>query len=218
MASTVLRFPLQSPSTGLGVVLVSDSVITRLGLRLLLDESDRATCVAAAADAAEARLAVDRLRPDVAVIDLRLPVADWLSLISDLARATKVVVISSSPEPWFVASTLHAGATSYVLRGELGGDWLLQAIVATGAGERWLSPAVAATARDLPDVAGLSRREVEVLDQLARGRSNAQIASALYLSHGTVKNHVSRILAKLGVHNRAEAIVLWLRWSKGIPA
>ena len=66
-------------------------------------------------------------------------------------------------------------------------------------------------------MAALSRREVEVMNQLARGLSNAEIATALFLSLGTVKNHLHRILPKLGARNRAEAIVIWLNWSKGVP-
>lgn len=223
MSSTSLRIPLQQDASGPAasvtrVVVVSDNLVTRLGLHTLLADSDRAAWHGGVASPGQTRATVERLRPDVALVNLRLPVDEWLALVGDLARRAKVLVISGSAEGWFVASTVRAGATSYVLRGELDAERFERVIVQTGAGEPWLSPAVTSTQDELPHVCGLSRREVEVMNQLAQGRSNAEIARALFLSQGTVKNHLHRIMPKLGVRNRAEAIVLWVSWSKGVLA
>jgi DNA-binding NarL/FixJ family response regulator len=223
MVSTVVQLPREQVLTACAasatsVVVASDNLVTRLGLHDLLGRLERVAWLGGVGNGTQARFAVERLRPDVALVDLRLPMAEWLSLVHDLARAAKLIVVSSSTEAWFVASTLRAGATSFLLHSELTPDHLAAAIVGTGAGEPWLSPAVALTQREPPDVAALSRREVEVLNQLAQGQSNAEIAKALFLSLGTIKNHLHRILPKLGARNRAEAIVIWLNWSKGAPA
>jgi len=222
MVSTIVQLPPQQlpnarAASVTKVVVASDNLVTRLGLHDLLGKFEFIAWQGGVANGAQARRAVDRLRPDTVVVDLRLPMGEWLSLVSDLARTAKLLVVSNSTEAWFVASTLRAGATSYLLHAELAAECLASAIVETGQGKPWLSPAVALTQREPPDVAALSRREVEVMNQLARGLSNAEIATALFLSLGTVKNHLHRILPKLGARNRAEAIVIWLNWSKGVP-
>jgi DNA-binding NarL/FixJ family response regulator len=200
------------------VVVISDNLVTRLGLHGLIGQFEHVSWRDGAANAAQGRFAVQRLRPNVALVDLRLPVSEWLTVVSELARTSGVLAISRSTEAWFVASALRAGATSYLLPSELTAEHLERTIIDTGAGKSWLSPLISSTRRDAPDISALSRREVEVLNQVARGRSNAEIARALFLSEGTVKNHLHRIFPKLGVRNRAEAIVIWADWSRGVPA
>lgn len=216
MVSTVVReLPfLSAPRTRTAsltrVVVVSDNPITRLGICSLLTEFECTVCQGVATGGGEARLAVARLRPDVAVVDLRLALGEWLSLVSDLARRTHVFVVSGSTEPAFASSMLRAGATSCVAPDEFDADQLGWAILRTGEGTPCLSPVTGGAQRVQSDGSALSRREVEVMVQVARGLSNADIAKVMFLSEKTVKNHLHSIFVKLRVRNRAEAIVLWL--------
>jgi DNA-binding NarL/FixJ family response regulator len=207
------------------VLVADDQELVRTGFGLILaGEPD----ISVVGDAADGRAAVElarRLRPDVVLMDIRMPVLDGLAatqaLVADPGCASRVLVLTTFDDDGYVFAALEAGASGYLLK-DAPAEQLVSAIRVVAGGEAMLAPAVTtrlvrevATRRRDPDsvlaVQRLSAREAEVLGQVADGRSNAEIAAALVLSEATVKTHVARILAKLGARDRVQAVVMAYR-------
>lgn len=191
------------------VLVVDDHPVVRQGLRTFLDLQDDITVVGESADGESCVEDAERLRPDVILLDLRMPGTDGVSALHGL-RATgnpaKVLVITSFTEPTTVLPAVRAGASGYVYK-DVDPPALAAAIRSVHAGHVLLHPDVARllAAGDARPPAELTAREHDVLAEVARGRSNREIARELSLSEKTVKTHVSSILGKLGVQDRTQA-------------
>jgi DNA-binding NarL/FixJ family response regulator len=206
------------------VVVVDDDPLVRAGLRLILGGTPQVDVVADAADGADAVDVVRRTRPDVVLMDIRMPRLDGLEAtrrVVALPDAPRVIVLTTFDTDDMVLQALHAGAAGFLLK-DTPPERLVAAVLAAADGEPTLSPSVmtqliARVSAEVPDpvrpgsaaqrVASLTDREREVAVVLARGLSNAEIAAELYLSVPTVKTHLSRILDKLGAANRVQAAI-----------
>jgi DNA-binding NarL/FixJ family response regulator len=167
---------------------------------------------------------VARTRPHAVVLDVRTPPCDRLDALPRLTRLTRVIAVSHSTDPHLVTRALNAGAVAFLVHGEYSAAQLVRALAEAHQANVHLSAPTAAAAarlihnptrRQLPPAESatrdqLSRRESEVMDRVARGLTNGEIARCLGLSEKTVKAHINRIFAKLQVTTRARAIVLWL--------
>ena len=203
------------------VVLVDDQTLVRQGIRSLLELADDVEVVAEAGDGQAGLAAIAAHRPDVVLLDLRMPVLDGLGVLEALdGDAPAVLVLTTFDDDDAVLAALRAGARGYLLK-DVTLDGLLDAIRTVAAGGRLIQPAVTAglldrlirgDVPDRPDVSGtpgedLTPRELDVLRLMAAGWSNREIAHGLHLAEGTVKNHVSAVLLKLGVHDRTRAVL-----------
>ncbi|HET6290271.1 MAG TPA: response regulator transcription factor [Amycolatopsis sp.] len=201
------------------VVIADDQALVRTGLRMILDNADDIDVVGEAGDGAEAVTLVAELDPDVVLMDIRMPEMDGVEATAAIAKAhrARVLVLTTFDLDEYVYAALQAGASGFLLKDSLAPD-LLAGVRVVAAGEATLAPTVTRRLLDrvvtglptpAPDgrLALLTGREHEVLQQLARGLSNAEIAGLLYLSPGTVKTHVGRILTKLGLRDRVQAVV-----------
>jgi two-component system response regulator DevR len=199
------------------ILLVDDHEVVRLGLRSLLDKHPNFDVVAEASTAREAVEKTEGFRPDVVVMDIRLKGGSGIEAcqeITDRFPNTRVIMLTSYAEDEMLFSAIRAGAAGYVLK-QIGGDDLIRAIESVGRGEALLDPAVtqrvfqevrkAAREEEASAFSDLTQQEMHVLQLVAEGRTNRQIAEMLYLGEGTVRNYVSSILSKLNVRNRAEA-------------
>ncbi|HEY7598089.1 MAG TPA: response regulator transcription factor [Actinophytocola sp.] len=192
------------------VLVVDDHPVVRQGLRTFLDVQDDLEVVGESADGTSCVDDAERLGPDVILLDLRMPGADGVSALHGLREAgnpAKVLVITSFTEPSAVLPAVRAGASGYVYK-DIDPPALAAAIRSVHAGHVLLHPDVArllAAGEARPGGAELTARERDVLLEVARGRSNREIARALSLSEKTVKTHVSAILGKLGVQDRTQA-------------
>jgi DNA-binding NarL/FixJ family response regulator len=195
------------------VVVADDNPLVLLGLRSLLDDDPRVRVIGEARNGWQALLATLRLRPDAVLLDVEMSTHDALAVLPALARETRVLVLTYGRDPNLVSRAIRLGATGYVVHAEYTTDQLVRAVLDTYDGRVHLSPAAAAALSQRPapgldrdrSLRRLSRREAEVLRHVAQGLSNYDIASVLQVSERTVKNHVSRILGKLGVRSRREA-------------
>jgi two-component system, NarL family, response regulator DevR len=198
------------------VLLVDDHEIVRLGLMALINDHPEMVVVGEAGSASEALRAVERLRPQVVLMDVRLPGEGGIEAAKQITARfpeTKVVMLTSFADDDLVVRAIRAGAVGYVLK-QVGNEELLRAISAAARGEALLDPST--TARLLARVREVERRseenafrdltdrEIEVLAEVARGKTNAEIGAILYLSEKTVRNYVSTILEKLHLSNRIE--------------
>ena len=201
------------------ILIADDQALFREGLRTLLGAHADLEVVAEAANGEEAVLMAGSYRPDVVLIDLRMPVLDGVAATRRLAAARagcRVIALTTFDDDETVFDALRAGAVGYLLK-DVGSERLVEAIRATARGESFLQPAIASKvlaefnrlSRAVPEPAELSEplseREREVLRHLARGASNKEIAAQLDIAEGTVKNHVTSILGKLGVDDRTRA-------------
>ncbi|WP_136517445.1 response regulator [Cellulomonas telluris] len=202
------------------VVLVDDQTLVRQGVRGLLALTDAVDVVAEGADGDEALALVAEHRPDVLLLDLQMPRRDGIAVLEALREAddpTPVLVLTTFDDDALVARALGAGARGYLLK-DVTLDQLVDAVRRVADGERLWQPAVTERLlRALLDrpaaVEGIERpepltaRELDVLRLLAAGWSNREIADSLHLAPGTVKNHVSAVLLKLGVRDRTRAVL-----------
>ncbi|AUI63015.1 response regulator transcription factor [Amycolatopsis sp. BJA-103] len=201
------------------VVIADDQTLVRTGLRMILDNAGDIDVVGEAGDGAEAVRMVADLDPDVVLMDIRMPEMDGVEATTAIAAAhrARVLVLTTFDLDEYVYAALQAGASGFLLKDALAPD-LISGVRVVAAGEATLAPTVTRRLLDRvvtglpapsPDarLALLTGREHEVLEQLARGLSNAEIAGLLYLSQGTVKTHVGRILTKLGLRDRVQAVV-----------
>lgn len=203
------------------VLVVDDHPVVRQGLRVFLDLQDDLRVVGEAGDGSEVVALVDELRPDVVLLDLKMPGVDGvetLRMLRDRPDAPKVLVVTSFTDPASVVPAIRAGAAGYVYK-DVAPEALAQGIRSVHAGHALLAPDVAALlASGEPQdkgLSGLTEREREVLAELARGRSNREIARGFVLSEKTVKTHVSNILMKLGVADRTQAALYAQRHGLG---
>ena len=195
------------------ILLVDDHAVVREGLVSLLQRQSDLLVVAEAADGASAIRLYRQHRPDLVVLDLRLPDMDGVEVTAAIRAEfpqARLLVLSSFDGDEDIYRALKAGARAYVLKDSTREE-LLAAVRTVAAGQRSLSAAVAERLAERVTGSELTARELAVLRQIVGGRSNKQIASALSISEGTVKTHVKSILAKMGVEDRTEAAVLALR-------
>jgi DNA-binding NarL/FixJ family response regulator len=199
------------------ILLVDDHEIVRLGLKALLERNPSFEVVAEASTARDAIEKVETFSPDVVVMDIRLPGGSGIEACNEIAERfpnSKVIMLTSYAEDEMLFSAIRAGAAGYVLK-QIGGEDLIRAIEAVGRGEALLDPAVtqrifqevrkAAKEEEASAFSALTQQEKHVLLLVSEGKTNREIAKALFLGEGTVRNYVSSILSKLGVSNRAEA-------------
>jgi DNA-binding NarL/FixJ family response regulator len=215
--------PGPAPAAPLRLLVADDNPVVRAGMSNLLATVPGLSVVGSAADGREALALVDHLRPDLALLDVRMPQVDGIAVAQAIAATVPVLMLTHSDEPEVIAAALAAGARGYVVHSEFDVDEIVAAIRTVAAGGVHLSPAAGrmlarsvSAARPVAGSAprrtwGLSQREQEVMDHIAEGRTNGEIARTCFLSEKTVKNHVNRIFAKLCVSSRAEAVSVWLR-------
>ncbi|MGA4992628.1 response regulator [Nonomuraea bangladeshensis] len=198
------------------VLLVDDQELMRQGLRKLLEIEDGIEIVGEAADGLAALEAIGETRPDVALVDARMPRMDGVELIGRLAAEhphVAAIVLSTFDEDHYIFGALRAGAVGYLLKDSSPED-LVAAVVRAGRGETVLSSPIAARlVADLrrtpahgafPGEELLSARELDVARMVAAGAANREIAARLHITEGTVKNHVSSVLRKLGLRDRTQ--------------
>ena len=209
------------------ILLADDHALLRQGLRALLETTPEIQVAGEAGDGAEAVEKAQRLQPDVILMDLMMPRMDGLTAIRALKQAdpgTRILVLTSFDEDEKVFAAVKAGALGYLLKDSSAAD-LCQAIQAVHRGEPSLAPVLAAKVMreisrppDLPPTESpLTEREMEVLDLVARGSSNQEIADKLVIAERTVGKHVSNILEKLHLANRTQAALYALRTGLARP-
>ncbi len=202
----------------LRVFLLDDHDIVRRGVRALLESDGDVEVIGETASVAEAELLIPQLAPDVAVLDARLPDGSGIELcarLRDLAPAVRCLVLTSYDDEEAIVAAIQAGAAGYVLK-EVEGDSLLSSVRAVGNGHSLIDPVMARrviawieqSTEGPRELAGLTEQQRRILELLAEGLTNKQIGERLYLAEKTVKNHVTRILAKLGVQRRTQAALL----------
>ena len=211
------------------VVVADDQDLVRTGLVMILGAQPGIDVVGEAADGIQAIEVATRLRPDVLLVDIRMPKLDGIEVTRrlagpDVADPMAVVVITTFDLDEYVIGALRAGARGFLLK-DAGPDLLVQAVHAAANGDALIAPNVTrrllATLVDhapqtvTQPVDPLTEREEEVLLLLARGRTNAEIAAELFISLSTVKSHIASLMAKLGVRNRVE-IAMWAYQSKRV--
>jgi DNA-binding NarL/FixJ family response regulator len=211
------------PPAPIRVLVVDDQELVRSGFCVILDAADGITVVGEAADGEAAVSQVAAHQPDVVLMDIRMPGMDGLAatrqITSGPSAAPRVVILTTFDLDDYVYEALRAGASGFLLKDSPRHD-LIAAVRAAAAGDALLAPSVTrrlieAFARRPPEtapapsrLASLTARERDVLLMLARGRSNAEIAVGLFVSEATVKTHVGNVLAKLGLRDRVQAVIL----------
>lgn len=205
------------------VLICDDQDVVREGLRAILKSCKEIEVVGLAGDGDEALQMIPSARPDVALMDLKMPVMNGIQATHRICTQfpeVYVLVLTTYDADQWVFDAIRSGAAGYLLK-DTPRDGLIAAIKGTAEGKTHVDPNVAGKlftqvsktpAEDTTVTASLSEREREVLSLLARGLSNADIAARLYLSEGTVRNYVSAVFVKLGVSDRTQAAVLALRY------
>jgi DNA-binding NarL/FixJ family response regulator len=195
----------------ISVLIVDDHPVVRDGLRAMFSADPRFEVLGEAGDGTEAIAAAERLRPDVILMDLRMPKTDGVTAIKKLAERgvpARVLVLTTYDTDSDVLPAIEAGATGYLLK-EAPKEELFRAVEAAARGQAALSPAVATRLMGQirqPASEPLSQRELEVLELIAQGSTNREAAKQLFISEATVKTHLLHLYAKLGVNDRAAAV------------
>ncbi|HKU57611.1 MAG TPA: response regulator transcription factor [Gaiellaceae bacterium] len=204
------------------VLICDDQALVRVGLRKILEAEPELTVAGEAADGEDAVTEARRLRPDVVLMDIRMPILDGIEATRRIVRAqpaTRVLILTTFGLDEYVYEALRAGASGFMLK-DAPPEEIVAAVRIVAAGEALLAPAVTRAVieefarREPPSVPPqppglkeLTAREREVLELLARGRSNAEICEQLFVSEATTKTHVARILQKLDLRDRIQAVI-----------
>ncbi|MDC8011857.1 response regulator [Tahibacter soli] len=204
----------------ISVLLVDDQTLVRQGIRSLLELSDDIRVIAEAADGAQAVQMIPQAKPDVVLLDLRMPGMSGIDVLNTLSQSNQLpatIILTTFDDDQLVLAGLKAGARGYLLK-DVSLDQLVDAVKAVAAGGSLVAPVVTQrllsglermhnefVSLDRPDP--LTERETEILRLMAGGYSNKEIANSLGVAEGTVKNHVSNILSKLGVRDRTRAVL-----------
>jgi DNA-binding NarL/FixJ family response regulator len=204
------------------VLIADDQTLVRDGFRMILDEQEDIDVVGEAADGLEAVARALELRPDVVLMDVRMPGRDGLEATRDLLAQlpeTHVLILTTFDLNEYVYEAMRAGASGFLLK-DVPRRQLIEGVRTVASGDALLAPAITrrlveqfvkrppASVRPLPEkLATLTARELEVLKLVARGRSNGEVANELYVSEATVKTHVAHALAKLDLRDRVQAVV-----------
>lgn len=208
----------------LGVLIVDDQALVRAGFRMILEAEEGMEVVGEASDGSDAVAEAERLAPDVVLMDVRMPEVDGIEatrrLLARDGLDTKVVMLTTFDMDEYVYDALKAGASGFLLK-DVPPEQLVAGIRAVASGDALLAPSVTrrvieefvrrppASVRTLPSkLADLTARELEVMRLIARGLSNAEIATELFVSETTIKTHVAHVLMKLGLRDRVQAVVL----------
>ena len=202
------------------ILLADDQELVRTGLRMILEAEDDLAVVGEAADGREAVALAQSLKPDVVLMDIRMPELDGIEAtrrITAVQPDVRVVMLTTFDRSQLVYDSLVAGASGFLLK-DAPSQQLLSGVRAIARGEELLAPTITRRLIEEFTRAGrgrpprgyelLTEREAEVLTLVARGRSNAEISAELFVSIQTVKTHVARVLAKLGLRDRVQAVVL----------
>jgi DNA-binding NarL/FixJ family response regulator/class 3 adenylate cyclase len=215
--------PEEAKGDRIRVLIADDQALVRAGFRMILDAEDDVEVVGEATTGGEAIDEVRRLRPDLVLMDVRMPELDGIEatrrLMSDGGVGSKVVMLTTFDMDEYVYEALRAGASGFLLK-DVPPEQLVDGIRAVASGDALLAPSITkrvieefvsrppdAVQTTPPELAELTDRELEVLKHIARGLSNAEIAKELFLGSTTVKTHVGRILMKLGLRDRVQAVV-----------
>lgn len=201
-------------------LIVDDNAIVRMGLRNLLDAHEGIEVVGEAVDGESAVRMNAELDPDVVLCDVRMPGLDGVGAATQMSPDTNVVMLTYTDDLDVIRGAMAAGAKGYLVHGAHQPDEIVAAVISASRGSSVLGPAAAkallseqASQRPPADRHAwkLTAREAEVMEHVATGKNNREIARACFLAEKTVKNHLNNIFPKLGVTTRAEAISLWLR-------
>jgi DNA-binding NarL/FixJ family response regulator len=212
-----------SSVASIGVLIVDDQALVRAGFRMILEIEPDLHVVGEAADGEQAVAQATALRPDVVLMDVRMPGVDGIAatqrLTADASCQARVVMLTTFDMDEYVYAALRAGASGFLLK-DVQPELLVAGIRAVHSGESLLAPTVTrrliesflqrprqVDAGTQEKLASLTSREAEVLQLLARGLTNSEIATKLYVSETTVKTHVSRVLMKLGLRDRVQAVI-----------
>lgn len=207
----------------IGVVIADDQALVRAGFRMILESQPDIRVLAEAADGEEAVSACRQHRPTVALIDVRMPVLDGIEATRRIAASSddspKILILTTFDLDQYVYDALRAGASGFLLK-DVGPENLITAVRQVVHGDALLAPSItrrliekfaradtALTESDTELIATLTPRELDVLKLVARGLNNTEIANALFLSESTIKTHVGRLLSKLDLRDRTQAIV-----------
>jgi DNA-binding NarL/FixJ family response regulator len=198
-----------SSSSKIRILVVDDHFIVRTGLLSLINTEPNLTVVGEAADGEEAIRLFESLRPDLIVMDLRMPGTSGHEVtrrIRQMDPLARVLMLSAFEGDTDIYVALEAGACGYVLK-SVTGEELIPAIHAVAAGKRWIPLEVATRLKSRNSFEDLTARELDVLEQLSRGRANKEIADTLGITEYTTKGHLKSILAKLRVADRTQAVI-----------
>jgi DNA-binding NarL/FixJ family response regulator len=203
------------------VLIADDQAMVRAGFRMVLNAETDIDVAGEAGDGEQAVAGVARLRPDVVLMDIRMPRLDGIAatrrLLARPDLATRVLILTTFDLDQYVYESLQAGASGFLLK-NAPAEQLVEAIRVVAAGDSLLAPSITRrvieefvrqrrSGNPPPELESLTAREREVLELLAQGRTNAEIAAELVVSHGTTKTHVARVLQKLDLRDRVQAVI-----------
>lgn len=218
---------LATQGSAIRVALVDDQELVRTGFRMILETEPGIDVVCEAADGAQAVEVIPGANVDVVLMDIRMPRMDGVEATRQLTGASdagdggpKVIILTTFDLDEYVFAALQSGASGFLLK-DTPADDLIHAIRVVASGEALLAPSVTrrliqqfqttggvkAEPREVPGIADLTQREMDVMIELAKGRSNVEIGQALFVSEATVKTHVGRVLTKLGLRDRVQVVV-----------